>query len=81
MSTGVSRSRTTRDAQILIDRAIETAGKAPQTVLTDKLASYLDVDYGKGAEHVHGNPFKFKETRESTSEIERFHAHSRHVPR
>ena len=73
LASRVSRSRTTRDAQMLIDRAIKTAGKAPETVLTDKLASYLDVNYGKGAEHVHGSPFRFKETGESTSEIERFH--------
>ncbi|MBI3931066.1 MAG: IS1/IS6 family transposase [Chloroflexi bacterium] len=73
LSSRVSRSRTTRDAQILMDRAIKTAGKAPQTVLTDKLASYLDVDYGKETEHQQGSPFRFKETGESTAEIERFH--------
>ncbi|MBI4379180.1 MAG: DDE-type integrase/transposase/recombinase [Nitrospinae bacterium] len=73
LASRVSRSRTTRDAQILIDRAIKTAGKAPRTVLTDKLASYLDVNYGKGAEHLQGSPFKFEESGESTSEIERFH--------
>jgi len=73
LASRVSQSRTTRDAQIVMDRAKATAGKAPQTVLTDKLASYLDVDYGKGAEHQQGSPFRFKETGESTAEIERFH--------
>ncbi len=73
LASRVSRSRTTRDAQILMDRAIQTAGKAPQTVLTDKLASYLDVNYGKGVEHRQGSPFKVLGSGESTSEIERFH--------
>ena len=66
-------SRTTRDAQMLIDRAIKRAGKAPKVVITDKLASYLDVDYGKGAEHLQGSPFRFKSGGDSTSQIERFH--------
>jgi len=73
LASRVSRSRTTRDAQILIDRAIKTAGKSPQTVITDKLASYLDVNYGKDAEHRQGSPFSVRDSGESTSQIERFH--------
>lgn len=73
LASRLSNSRTTRDAQILLDRAKRTAGKVPETVLTDKLASYLDVNYGIGAEHIQGSPFRFKETGESTSEIERWH--------
>ena len=73
LASRVSRSRTTRDAQALIDRAIKTAGKSPQTVITDKLKSYLDVRYGGNAEHRQGSPFSLKETGESTSQIERFH--------
>lgn len=73
LATRISRSRTTRDAQILIDRAIKTAGKEPKTVVTDKLASYLDVNYGKDAEHRQGSPFSVKDSGESTSQIERFH--------
>ena len=72
LASRLSTSRTTRDAQILIDRAIKTAGKKPQTVLTDQLASYLDVTYGKDAEHVQGSPFSTTK-RESTSLIERWH--------
>lgn len=71
LASRLSRSRTTKDAQILMDRAIKTAGKSPETVLTDKLASYLDVNYGKGAEHRQGSPFATKE--DSTSRIERWH--------
>ncbi|MFC1942415.1 IS6 family transposase [Chloroflexota bacterium] len=73
LSSRLSTSRTTRDAQILIDRAIKLAGKEPKVVLTDKLASYLDVRYGKDAEHRQGSPFSFKDTGESTSQIERWH--------
>jgi transposase-like protein len=73
LASRLSMSRTTRDAQILMDKAIKTAGKHPQTVVTDKLASYLDVNYGKGAEHIQGSPFKVKESGESTSQIERWH--------
>ena len=43
LATRISRSRSTRDAQILYDRAVKTAGKEPEKVITDKLASYLDV--------------------------------------
>lgn len=71
LASRVSRSRTTQDAQILINRAIKTAGKEPDTVVTDKLNAYLDVRYG--GEHKQGSPFKIKETGESTSQIERFH--------
>ena len=70
LASRVSRSRTTRDAQMLIDRAIKTAGKTPKVVVTDKLASYLDVDYGKDAEHRHGAPFSIED---NTNLIERFH--------
>lgn len=73
LASRASLSRTTRDAQLLIDRAIKRAGKAPKVVVTDKLASYLDIDYGKGAEHVQGGPFKVLASGESTSQIERFH--------
>jgi transposase-like protein len=71
LATRLSVSRTTRDAQILMDRAKKTAGKNPRVVLTDRLASYLDVDYGKGAEHRQGSPFATNE--DSTSQIERWH--------
>jgi len=70
LATRFSRSRTTQDAQILIDRAIKTAGKNPQLVLTDSLNAYLDVNYGKGAEHRQGSP---SSKEDSTNLIERFH--------
>jgi len=70
LASRISRSRTTRDAQMLMDRAIKTAGKTPKVVVTDKLKSYLDVNYGKDAEHRQGSPFSIED---STSLIERFH--------
>lgn len=71
LATRISRSRTTRDAQMLIDRALKTAGKEPKTVITDKLASYLDVRYGKDTEHIQSSPFA---SEENTQKIERFHS-------
>jgi putative transposase len=70
LATRISRSRTTRDAQILYDRAVKTAGKEPKKVITDKLASYLDVRYGKDTEHIQGKPFAIEN---NTQMIERFH--------
>lgn len=73
LASRASFSRTTRDAQALIDRAIKRAGKEPKVVITDSLAAYLDVRYGKDAEHRLGSPFRIKSSGESTSQIERFH--------
>lgn len=71
LATRLSRSRTTRDAQTLIDRAVKTAGKSPQTIITDKLNSYLDVRYGKDTEHRQGGIARAGE--DNTQKIERFH--------
>ena len=71
LATRITRSRTTRDAQMLIDKAIKTAGKEPKTVITDRLASYLDVRYGKDTEHIQGKPFAVEN---NTQMIERFHS-------
>jgi putative transposase len=73
LASRATLSRTTRDAQMLMDRAIKRAGKTPKVVITDKLASYLDVDYGKDTEHRQGSPFRVLSSGESTSQIERFH--------
>ena len=71
LATRLSRSRTTQDAQILMDRAVKMAGKSPKLVVTDKLPSYLDVDYSKNTEHVQGGIARAGE--DSTQKIERFH--------
>jgi len=70
ITSRLSRSRTTRDAQALMDKAIKTAGKSPKVVITDALKAYLDVDYGKDAEHKQGGPFKIEA---NSNLIERFH--------
>jgi putative transposase len=71
LATRVSRKRTTADAQALIDRAIKTAGKSPKLVVTDALSSYMDVFYGKKAEHRQGGIARGGE--DSTQKIERLH--------
>jgi len=70
LATRISRSRTTQDAQMLYDRAVKMAGKEPDKVITDKLASYLDVRYGKETEHIQSRPFAVED---NTQLIERFH--------
>jgi transposase-like protein len=37
LATRISKSRTTRDAQILYDRAVGTVGKEPQKAIADKV--------------------------------------------
>lgn len=70
LATRISRSRTTQDAQMLYDRAVRMAGKEPDKVVTDKLASYLDVRYGEDTEHIQSKPFAVED---NTQMIERFH--------
>ncbi len=70
LATRISRSRTTRDAQILYDRAVKLVGREPDKVITDKLASYLDIDWGRDTEHIRSRPFAVEN---NTQMIERFH--------
>lgn len=70
LATRISRVRTSQDAQMLYDRAVKMAGKEPKTVITDKLHTYLNVQYGKGTEHIQGKPFDLEN---NTQMIERFH--------
>lgn len=71
LATRLSRSRTARDAQALMDKAKAVAGKEPKIVVTDKLASYLDIRYGKNTEHIQGGIARAGE--DNTQTIERFH--------
>ncbi|MFC1932833.1 transposase [Chloroflexota bacterium] len=71
LATRISRSRTTQDAQMLYDKAVKMAGKEPAKVITDKLASYLDVRYGKDTDHIRSSPFAVEN---NTQLIERFHS-------
>lgn len=71
LATVFSVRRTTKDAQTMMDRAIKTAGKEPKKVITDKLRQYIDVYYGKDAEHVRSG---IARADDSTQKIERFHS-------
>lgn len=76
LASHLSLSRYTRDAETLMQRAYERAGKAPKTILTDKLRSYLDgIErvFGADTRHVQSGPFVKDRTGDSTRAIERFH--------
>ncbi len=73
LASRVSFTRTTRDAEALMRKAAERAGKVPQKVITDKLTAYLDgveIAYGADTEHVRSHGFTLKP---NTNLIERFH--------
>jgi transposase-like protein len=74
LATKLSRTRTTNDAFILMQRASNRAGgKVPRVVLTDALAAYLDGiewSYGSDTKHVQTKPFTVEQ---NTNLIERFH--------
>jgi transposase-like protein len=72
LASRVSLSRTTEDAQLLMERAYERAGKAPKVIITDKLRSYLDgieQTFGADTDHIEASPFAGEE---STAIVERF---------
>jgi len=73
LASHVSGTRTTRDAKRLMQKAHERAGKVPRTVVTDKLAAYVDgieQAFGADSEHVQSKPFSLQN---ANNLIERFH--------
>lgn len=69
----MSISRTTKDAEKLMTKALESADKAPKVIITDKLAAYLDgieLVFGADTQHQQGGPF---DVQHNTNLIERFH--------
>lgn len=73
LATQITASRTTKDAQALMEKAEKRAGKKPKLVITDKQNSYLDgieLAYGADTEHVQSSPFA---PTDDTQRIERFH--------
>lgn len=73
LASHVSMTRTTGDAQALMEKAAQRAGKAPKVVITDKLKAYLDgieMAFGADTEHRQGGPFVVGD---DTQRIERFH--------
>jgi len=72
LASHLSATRNTEDAQILVEKAIERAGKQPKTIITDKLKSYIDgIDLASSGdiEHIRSKPFT---EMDSTNIIERF---------
>ncbi|MBI4267662.1 MAG: IS6 family transposase, partial [Chloroflexi bacterium] len=73
LGSHISLTRTTKDAQALMESALKRAGKTPRIIYTDKLAAYLDgieLTFGADTKHQHGNPF---DVENNTNLIERFH--------
>lgn len=73
LASHISRTRTTQDARRLMYKAANKAAKSPRTVITDKLAAYLDgieLTFGADTKHVQSSPFAVEN---STALIERFH--------
>jgi putative transposase len=60
LASRLSRSRTIKEAALLMNEAKRRAGKSPKTILTDKLAAYIDgIEYVFGADtkHIQSKPF------------------------
>ncbi|MFC2060300.1 IS6 family transposase [Chloroflexota bacterium] len=73
IATHISRTRTTKDAQMLMKKAYDRTGKIPRVIYTDKLRAYLDgieLTFGADTKHKQGGPF---DVENNTNLIERFH--------
>jgi transposase-like protein len=72
LASHISRTRTTEDARILIQKAVQRAGKYPRVIITDKLHAYIGAvsTSAEDIQHVRSKPFT---TINSTNKIERFH--------
>jgi len=73
LATHISQTRTIRDVETLMTRALRLTRKSPRLLLTDKLAAYIqgiERVFGASAKHVQSGPFKLEL---STRGIERFH--------
>jgi putative transposase len=73
LASHISRTRTTKDAQKLMELASKRAGKIPKVVMTDKLFAYLDgieLTFGADTKHIRTKPFTVEQ---NTNLIERFH--------
>lgn len=74
IASRVSSTRTTDDAQRLMEKAKKVTGISPEKIITDKLYAYWDgieLVFGADTEHVQSSPFAKVD---STSKIERFHS-------
>lgn len=74
LASHISQRRTTKDAQILAEKASDMAGKAPRFIITDKLQAYLDgfeLAWGANATHLQSRGLSAPHL--NTNLIERFH--------
>ncbi|MDO8717300.1 MAG: DDE-type integrase/transposase/recombinase [Dehalococcoidales bacterium] len=74
LATHISRTRMTKDAKELMEKASKVAGKPPKVVITDSLRSYIDgieLAFGGETRHIQSNPFAEEN---DTNLIERFHS-------
>ncbi|RJO62588.1 MAG: IS6 family transposase [Dehalococcoidia bacterium] len=72
LASYLSEKRGTYQAQRLMELAAKRAGRIPKTVITDKLAAYLDgieVPFGSDTDHIQSSPFA---AQDDTNVIERF---------
>jgi len=73
LASRITTTRGTQDARQLMELAAKRANKTPTSVVTDKLAAYIDgieLAFGSDARHRQGSPFNIEH---NTSLIERFH--------
>jgi len=73
LASRLAKSRTIKEAALVMNEARRKAGKAPKTIITDKLAAYIDgieLVFGADTEHIQSKPFTDVN---STNIIERFH--------
>lgn len=74
LASHMSYSRTTKDAQILMEKAFKKAGRYPRIIYTDKLRAYLEgieQVFGGETRHQQGSPFEIESHH---NYIERFHS-------
>ena len=73
ITSHMSYTRTSNDAEQLMKQAYERTGKIPRVIYTDKLRAYLEgVErvFGADTKHAQGGPF---DVEKNTNLIERFH--------
>ncbi|KKN39679.1 hypothetical protein LCGC14_0741140 [marine sediment metagenome] len=74
IASHMSYTRTTKDAQALMQQAYDRTGKIPRVIYTDGLKAYLDgieLTFGSETKHAVGGPFDIED---NTNRIERFHS-------
>jgi len=72
LASRLATSRTIKEAALVMNEARKRAGKSPKTIITDRLAAYIDgieLVFGSAAKHIQSKPFTDVN---STNIIERF---------